>query len=147
MGMKYATSFDEKLLGVGCDVEIVVDIESGTAQASVAMRSFLRSTPAFKISLEDLQSVSLVVKQARSSAKLLESMVGDATAHQLNYSLPGATFIVVRPEGKTARFTLSIGSFAREGDLDTLTDKEIAEAVAKVEDLKAKVVAKVSAGK
>jgi hypothetical protein len=54
---------------------------------------------------------------------------------------------VVHPKGKNARFTLSIGSFAREGDLDALTDKEIADAVTKGESLKAKVVAKVGAGK
>ncbi len=147
MGMKYATSFDEKLLGVGCDVEVVVDIESGAAQACVEMRAFLRSTPAFRITLESLQSISEAIKSARTSAKLLESLVGDATAHQLNYSSGGATLIVVHPKGKNARFTLSIGSFAREGELDALTDKEIADAVAKVESLKAKVVAKVVAGK
>lgn len=147
MGMKYATSFDEKLLGVGCDVEVAVDIESGAAQACVEMRAFLRSTPAFRITLESLQSISEAIKSARTSAKLLESLVGDATAHQLNYSSGGATLIVVHPKGKNARFTLSIGSFAREGELDALTDKEIADAVAKVESLKAKVVAKVVAGK
>jgi hypothetical protein len=143
----YATSFDEKLLGVGCDVEVVVDIESGVAQACVDMRSFLRSTPAFRITLEDLQSVSAAIRNARTNAKLLESLVGDALAHQLNYSVGGATLIVVHPKGKNARFTLSIGSFAREGDLDALTDKEIADAVTKGESLKAKVVAKVGAGK
>jgi hypothetical protein len=147
MGMKYATSFDEKLLGAGCDVEVVVDLESGVAQACLEMRSFLRSTPAFRITLEDMQSVSAAIKSARTNAKLLESLVGDATAHQLNYSAGGATLIVVHPKGKNARFTLSIGSFAREGELDALTDKEIADAVAKVESLKAKVVAKVVAGK
>lgn len=52
MGIKYATSFDEKLLGVGC--EVVVDIESSVAQACVEMRSFLRSTPAIRITLENL---------------------------------------------------------------------------------------------
>lgn len=146
-GLKYATSFDEKLLGVGCDVEVVVDIESGIAQASVEMRSFLRSTPAFRIALEDLLSVSAAIKNARASVKLLESLVGNATAHQLNYSGGGATLIVVQPKGKNARFTLSIGSFAREGDLDALSDKEIVEAVARVESLKSKVIAKVAAGK
>ncbi len=146
-GLKYATSFDEKLLGVGCDVEVVVDIESGTAQAFVEMRSFLRSTPAFRITLEDLNSVSAAIKSARSNAKLLESLPGEATDHQLNFFGGGATLIVVQPKGKSARFTLSIGSFSREGDLDTLTDKEIAETVAKVESLKAKVIAKVGAGK
>lgn len=147
MGIKYATTFDEKLLGIGCDVEVVVDIESGAAQACIEMRSFLRSTPAFRITHENLQAVSEAVKNARTSAKLLDNLVDDASSHQLNFSAGGANLIVVKPKGKNARFTLSIGSFAREGDLNALTDNEIAGAVAKVENLKAKVLAKVIAGR
>ena len=135
-----------KLLGVGCDVEIVVDIESGDATAIVAMRSFLRSTPAFRISLEDLAAVANGVRLAHTRAKLLEQMVDGATDHQLNFSVAGSSLIIVHPKDKNARFVLTIGSFAREGDLDKLTDKEIAESVKAVEELKAKVQKKVLAG-
>lgn len=145
-GIQYATSFDVKLLGVGCDVEVVVDIESGEATAIVAMRSFLRSTPAFRISLEDLTAVANGVRLAHTRAKLLEQMVDGANDHQLNFSVGGSSLIIVHPKDKKARFVLTIGSFAREGDLDKLTDKEIAESVKAVEELKAKVQKKVLAG-
>jgi hypothetical protein len=143
-GLNYVTSFDEKLLGVGCDVEVVVDIESGAARTNIQMRSFLRSTPAFRITLDDLVSISTAIQSVRKNVKLLESLISDATDHQLNYSFGGMTLIVVQPKGKNARFTLCIGSFSREGDIDTLTNKEILEAVNRVEGLQAQVVSKVS---
>ena len=58
LGLKYATSFDEKLLGTGCDVEVVIEIESGEVSAVIAMRQFLRSSPIFRISDVDLAAMS-----------------------------------------------------------------------------------------
>lgn len=143
--LKYATSFDEKLLGVGCNVEVVVDIESGDAISTIEMRSFLRSAPAFRISLADLNSVLTAIKASKSNVKLLESMVDDAQDHQLNYACGGASLIVVQPIGKNARAVLTIGAFSREADLAQLSDKEVADAIARVETLQSKTVTKVIA--
>ena len=43
--LKYATTFDEKLFGVRCDVDIVVNLDTGESFASLGMRPFLRSSP------------------------------------------------------------------------------------------------------
>ena len=99
-GLKYATSFDEKILGVGCDVEVVVDLDSGEASATVAMRQFLRSGPAFRIGAKDLASIAAAVKAAKDRVGLLESLAEGALDHQLNYSSGGASLIVVHPKGK-----------------------------------------------
>ncbi len=147
-GLQYATTFDEKLLGMGCEVEIVVDIDSGNAKASIAMRSLLRTSPAFHISIDVLVGVVTTIKSAKSHAALLENLATDATDHQLNYETGCACLTVVQPPGKKkARYTLSIGAFNREGDLDTLSDDEISAAVQRVERLKAMVCAKVMAAK
>ncbi len=146
-GLKYATVFDEKLLGAGCDVEIVVDLSSGTAQASIAMRSLLRASPAFSMTLEELMGVVTAIKDAKSHAKLLENLIGDATDHQLNYETGCATLIVVQPPKRKALYTLTIGAFSREGELDTLSHAEVAAAVQRVESLKAMVCAKVQSAK
>ena len=142
MGVMYETCFDEKLLGIGCNVKIIIDINSGSAEAYVEMRSFLRSTPDFRITLEDLKSISEAIKNVKRNANLLEDLVAGATTHKLNYSCGGAMLIVVHPKEKVARFTLSIGYFSREGALDALPDKEILDAVAKIEKLKSAVTEK-----
>jgi len=147
MGVMYETCFDEKLLGIGCNVKIIIDINSGNAETYVEMRSFLRSTPDFRITLEDLKSISEAIKNVKRHANLLEDPVAEARTHKLNYSCGGAILIVVHPKEKVARFTLSIGYFSREGALDALPDKEILDAVAKIEKLKSAVMAKLDAAK
>ena len=145
--LKYATTFDEKLLGVGCDVDVVVNVDTGETSASVSMRPFLRSSPVFQISLENLKAISSAVKSAKAKAKLLESLVDGAGDHQLNYTYGGASLIVVQPPKKKPKAVLTIGSFSREADLDKLSDAELAEAIAITEKLAAKVKAKVTAFK
>ena len=146
-GIKYATVFDEKLLGAGCDVEVVVDVETGQSQATVAMRPFLRSSHAFKISVEDLAAMAETIRSANARAKLLNDKIDGAVDHQLNFSAGGSSLIIVHPKDKKARFVLTIGSFSREGELEKISDLEVAQAVKTVEALRAKVVAKVSSFK
>ena len=146
-GLKYATSFDERLFEAGCDVDVVVDVETGEASATVAMRRFLGSTPAFRIADEELTAIAEVVKSVRSRAWLLDDTVEGAQSHQLNYSSGGATLTVVHPKGRPARFVLTIGLFNKEGKLDELSGEEIDVAVKRIEDLKGKTRAKVAAAK
>lgn len=143
-GLKYATVFDERLFGVGCDVDVVVDVESGEASATVAMRQFMRSSPAFWITGEQLVAIAEVVKSVRSRAWLLDETVEGAQDHQLNFSCGGAKLIVVHPKGKPTRFVLTIGLFNKDGELDELSGEEIDAAVKRIEELKAKTVAKVT---
>ena len=145
-GLKYATTFDKKILGVGCDVEVVVDIESGEASATVAMRQFLRSSPASRIDAEDLSAIAAVVKSVRGRVGLLDSTVDGATDHQLNYSSGGATLVVVHPKGRPPRFVLTIGMFNKEGEIDSLSADEIDAAVKRVTQLKELVRAKSASG-
>ena len=147
LGLKYATSFDEKLLGTGCDVEVVIEIESGEVSAVIAMRQFLRSSPVFRISDVDLAAMSDAIKSAKRSAKLLENMVDGATDHHLNYAARGASLTIVHPKEKKARFVLSIGAFTQEGDLEKLSDVEIVEALKRIEELKSKVTKKIGSAK
>jgi hypothetical protein len=44
----------KNILGVGCDVEDVVDIDAGDISATMAMRQFLRSSLAFRIGADGL---------------------------------------------------------------------------------------------
>lgn len=141
-GLKYATSFDEKILGVGCDVEVVIDVDSKEVSATVAMRQFLSSSPAFRIGAKDLASIAAAVKAAKDRIGLLESLAEGALDHQLNYSSGGASLIVVHPKGKSARFVLTIGMFNQEGVVDSLSSAEIDAAVKRVDELKALALAK-----
>jgi len=147
IGLQYATTFDVKILGMGCDVEVVVDIESGTSKSTISMRAFMRSMPAFRISLDDLSAIVDAIKTALVKANLLQHLMDGATDHQLNFMAGGASLVVVHPKEKKARYVLSIGSFTREGELEKLSDKEVAEAVEVVERLVARVRAKVLAAK
>lgn len=146
-GLKYATSFDEKILGIGCDVDVTVDVETGEASATIAMRQFLRSSPAFKISADELSAIGDVVKKARASLPLLEDFIDGSQDHQLNYSSGGASLIIVHPKGKPARFVLNIGMFNKEGVMDELSSEEIDAAVKRVGELTAMVKAKLASKK
>ena len=141
--LKYATTFDEKLLGVGCDVDVVVSLETGDALATVSMRPFLRSSPAFQISLDNLKAICAAVASAKTNAKLLESKVEGAEDHQLQYHYGGASLTVVKPTQKPAKAVLTIGSFSRESELEKLSTEEISKAVSTCEELIAKVKQKV----
>ena len=53
-GLNYATTFEERLLGVKCDVEVVVELSSGDTSVVAAMRQALRSSPVCHISIDTL---------------------------------------------------------------------------------------------
>ncbi len=141
-GLKYATSFEEKLLGVRCDVDVIVDLSTGDASAVVAMRQMLSPSPAFRITLADLATVAEVIKTVPTQSKLLESLVDGATDHQLNFSHKGCTLTIVKPKGRPARYVLGIGLFNREGDLAELSASELTSAIEKLEQLKEKTRSK-----
>lgn len=141
--LKYATTFDEKLFGVRCDVDIVVNLDTGESFASLGMRPFLRSSPVFQISLENLKAVAAAVSSAKVNAKLLESMVEGAGDHQLQYEYGGASLTVVQPPKKVAKAVLTIGAFARESDLEKLSVDELDKAISTCEGLMSKVKKKV----
>lgn len=146
-GLKYATTFDEKILGVGCDVDVVVDLGTGAASATIAMRQFLRSSPAFRIAARDLEAIAEAVKTAKASIKLLDSLADGALDHQLNFSVGGASLIVVHPKGKSARYVLTVGMFNAEGDIAEISSEEIDAAVKRISELTKQVSSKVAAGK
>ncbi len=52
----------------------------------LAMRSFLRSTLVFKVTLEDQGAVAAAIWQAKEKAGLLGQIVDDAGDHRLNFS-------------------------------------------------------------
>jgi hypothetical protein len=126
-------------------VEIVVDLSTRDASSVLSMTSFLSSRPVFAISLDNLKQLSRGVSDLKSSAKILGTLIEGATDHQLNCTVGGATAIVVQPPGKPARFTLTIGAFHREGQLDELDTRDIDEAIKRLESLQGRVVQKVAA--
>jgi len=140
----YATSFRDRLLEGKCDIEVVVDLEAGTATGILSMRQVLRSGPAFSISLDNLKAIAKTIKATKTNAFLLETLVPDATDHQLNWSCGGASMIVVQPKGSQARFTLSIGNYHREGVLSELNTKDIDTAVDKIKTRIEEVMTKVN---
>jgi hypothetical protein len=142
-GIKYAASFDEKLLGSNCDVDVVVDLGTGENTASVAMRQILRTMPMCRISIEALEELLAVLKSAAANAPLLESRPNGAQDHQLNWSSGAASLIIIQPTGKKPRYVLRIGSFNREGELTHLSYEEVADAVEQVNALRKTVTEKV----
>jgi hypothetical protein len=143
VSLNYATKFEQKLLGHKCDVEVVVNLASGQASVVAGMRQALRSSPACYLSLETLEGLAKCVRDVKKNSRLLDSLIDDATDHQLNCSFGGATLIVVKPPGKSARFTLTIGLFHREGAIEELSTKEIDDAVSLLEGLCKRVLARV----
>jgi len=142
-GAKYATLFRKKLLGVNCDVDVVVDLATLKAEATISMKQILSSRPAFVITLDDLRLLETSLKSVKKCTSLLESVLPDATDHQLNVNIRGATAIVVRPPGKSARYTLSIGLFHREGELSELELNEIDDSIKEIEVLVIATIEKV----
>jgi hypothetical protein len=139
----YATSFKERLFGAKCEVEVVVDLSTGSATAILSMSQLLASGPAFRISLDDLKMLSKSIKAIHKHAPLLGTLAPEASDHQLNWARGGTSIIVVQPKGKQPHFALSIGQYHREGDLSELNSKEFDEAVAKIEAVRARVTDKI----
>ncbi|HZM44030.1 MAG TPA: hypothetical protein VFC14_04310 [Burkholderiales bacterium] len=137
---RYATSFSEKLFGMRCEVEVVVDLTSGQPTSHLSMMMLMSSRPVFVISLLDLRLIARAIQDLKHHASLLTSRPDEATDHQLNYCIGGASVILVQPSGKPARFTLSIGTFQREGVLAELDMREIEHAIARIETLEKRVL-------
>lgn len=142
-GLKYAATFEEKLLGTKCDVDVVVDVRSGESTANIAMRAMLRSQPACRISIEALEELLVILRSTKSNALLLEARPEGAQDHQLNWSSGAASLIIVQPGGKKPRYVLTIGTFNGEGDLSQLSDQEVADAISRVNALRKTVGDKV----
>jgi hypothetical protein len=141
-GARYATSFKEQLFGGKCDVEVVVDLSSRRTSSLLSMNQFLSSRPAFTISLDGLRLLLRSIQDIKGYKGLLNELLPGATDHQLNCSMSGATVIVVHPPGKPARFTLSVGTFHREGALEELSVSEIEDAITKIAALEKRVLDK-----
>lgn len=139
--LNYATTFEQKLLGYKCDVEVVVNLASGEASVVAGMRQALRSSPACYLSLDTLEGLASCIRDVKKSSRLLDSLIDDATDHQLNCSFGGGTLIVVKPPSKSARFTLTIGLFHREGPVEELSSKEIDDAISLLDGLRKRVLA------
>jgi hypothetical protein len=143
-GLRYATTFKEKILGVGCDVDISVDIDSKEMVVIASMTRMLSSQPAFRISRDDLAAIASCIKAAKKMASILDSKAEGACDHQLNCSIGGAAMIIVKPAAdKPARYTLHIGLFNQEGSLDELSTKELDDALEKLDALASRVRSKV----
>ena len=141
--LNYATTFNELILGLQCLVDVSVDIHTGEAAVVVSRTPRFVSTPTFRISLDDLKSLSESIRRAQERAQLLDDPLNGATEHQLNCTCGWANLIVVKPPGSPARFTLSIGHFNREGPLAELSSKEIDESIVKLEAILGSVLKKV----
>lgn len=142
-GLRYATTFEERIFGAKCNVEVIANIFSGESSIIVSMMQPLGREPAFRILRNDLAELSSCVKTARERARVLDEVAEGATDHQLNCSCGGAVLIVVKPPGKPARFTLSIGLFHQEGALANLSAQQIDEAVSRLDTLAEKVSKKI----
>lgn len=141
--LNYATTFEQKLLGHKCDIEVVVDLSTGEASVVAGMRQALRSSPACHISLDTLERLAACIRDVGKNSRLLDRLVDEATDHQLNCSFGGGTLIVVKPPGKSARFTLTIGLFHREGSIEELSAKEVDDAISALDGLRKRVLTRV----
>jgi hypothetical protein len=159
--LKYATKFEERILGVECDVEVCADLSLESATVIAAMRQPLRSTPSCHISIEGLEELRASIHEAHVRAQLLEDLVDGARDHQLNCSCSIARLVVVKPRreekfwerfwpspessrGRPPRFVLTIGEFHREGPLDQLSTSDVDAAIGIMDALRTRVLAKIA---
>jgi hypothetical protein len=142
-GSRYATSFKDRLFGVKCEVEIVVDLSTHAPSSLLSMTSFLSSQPIFSISLDSLRLLALGIADLKNNANLLSVLIVGATDHQLKCTVGGATAIVFRPPGKATQYTLTIGAFHRMGLLEELDTRDIDVAIKRIEDLQVAVIQKI----
>lgn len=140
--LNYATVFEERVLGVKCDVEVVVELAGGASSVVAGMKQALSGSRACHLSLDTLADLAACLRTIGDQARLLDNLTNGAKAHQLNWSAGGATLIVVKPAEREARFTLTIGLFHREGPLHELPAKEIEQAVATLHGLRQRVLCK-----
>ncbi len=144
-GLRYAVSFEEKIFGAKCSVEVAVDLASGETSVVVSMLRFLSPEPAFRITRDDLAGLASFIRTAKSRSSLLDERVEGSMNHQMDCSIGGASLITFKPIGKPARFNLSIGLFHQEGPLNELSAEEVDQAVAKLDSISAKVSKKAAA--
>jgi hypothetical protein len=143
-GTRFAASFREQLLDAAWDIEIVVDLDTKSAYTNISFSGILSTHPVVSMSLDSLKQLSRALSAIKANAWLLESSIDGAKNQKLDCAIAGASAVLMRPEGKPARFTLSIGPFHREGTLDSLPTNEINEAINKVESLQRRVVEKIT---
>ncbi len=146
-GAQYATVFHQKLLGANCDIDVVVDLVSLEAEATIAMKQMFSAQPSFTMTAVQLRQLEAGLREMKRSSALLDNRLPEAADHQLNISAGAATAIILRPEGKPARFALSVGLFHREGALAQLPLEEIGQALRQIDALLAAAVAKVRNGR
>jgi len=145
-GSRYATSFKDRLFGVKCEVEIVVDLSTHAASSVLSMTSFLGSHPIFSISLDNLRLLARGITDLKNNANRLSDLIVGATDHQLKCTIGGATAIAFQPPGKATQYTLTIGAFHRMGLLEELDTCDIDVAIKRIEDLQVAVVQKIVTG-
>lgn len=137
--LRYVASFEEKLLGSTCDVEVIVDLKTGQSTARIKMRELLRSMPACEFSIESLEELVEAISTASKSAKLLDDPPEGADDHQMNWSSGAASLVAVKPRKKKARFVLNIGRFNHEGELDQINSRQLVDALSRIQTLRKRV--------
>ena len=141
-GLQYQATYDAKLLGVGCDVHVSVDLSTGDVSVVAAMRRLISPDPAFQISKDDLVCLSACIKSAKDRVGLLADTSAELKSQNLSCSCGGASLIVVLPPGKVASFSLTIGLFHEHGTMEKLSSKNVDDAIATMETLAALAAAK-----
>ena len=139
-GSRYAASFKDRLFGVKCEVEIVVDLTTHAPYSVLSMTSFFGGPPLFSISLDNLRLLARGISELKNNANLLSALIVGSTDHQLRCTVGGATAIVLQPPGEATQYTLTIGTFHRMGPLNELSTSDIDVAIKTIEDLQAVVV-------
>jgi hypothetical protein len=142
-GSRYATSFKDRLFGVKCEVEIVVDLSTHAPYSVLSMTSFLGGPPLFSISLDNLRLLAHGITDLKNNANLLSALIVGTTDHQLKCTVGGAIAIVFQSPGKATQYTLTIGAFHRMGPLNELGTSDIDVAIKRIEDLQVVVVRKI----
>lgn len=144
--MKFEATFDQKVLGVACDITVSVDVNSGEVESIITMRSMLRAMPAFQIKLSELAAIAEEIQIACDRAKLLD-LFEDADDKRLVFRAGGAMLTVFQNKANAPYFVLSIGSYNREGKLADLNNQDLQAAVTSIMALQNTVQAKVKANK
>lgn len=139
----YSVSFESRLFGGRCIVEVTVDLNTGQASSVLSMPSLLSAQPVFAISLEDLKAFAEGVQQLKARSRVLASLPNGAQDAWLKCLVGNATAVVFQPEGKPDQFTMNIGAYHRHGDLGTLDLAEIHTAIEKLTSFEKAALARV----
>jgi hypothetical protein len=143
---QFVVTFEERLFGGKCVIEVAIDLSTLTALSTLSMTSMFSERPVFTMPRADFNMFVAAIRRLQATAKKLSPAPEGSIASQLNCTVNAATAVIFQAEGKPVRYTLNIGNFSKAGELTEMDLGEIEEAIRKMDELEGRVLRQVNAG-